>query len=294
MNKKLPKYLLGKYQLLGTVTFSVLFAIVFLNLYIPFSDTAWFGLGNSANFLFTTGFMSISLLILIISRIIMYKTQDMFDMTYLEYVLWCIGEVVLICFFYTVVTVDVTSPADPDYLHIFLKAVLYGSISLIIPYIISGMFIAIVEKNRTIRMMRSQNKVIESGLEQMKTGSQITFFDNAGNLRFSVNSSDLYYIESDDNYINVWYSDKKGQLMMYMLRCRLKTVEDSFCGSSLLRCHRKFIVNLARASVFRREKDGYFIDLDNSQISPIPVSKTYYDNIRRYFSSEGLKSENIL
>ena len=37
---KLPGYLLGKYQLIGTVTFSVLFAIVFLNIYVPFSDTA--------------------------------------------------------------------------------------------------------------------------------------------------------------------------------------------------------------------------------------------------------------
>ena len=34
---KLPEYLLGKYQLIGTVTFSVLFAVVFLNIYIPFT-----------------------------------------------------------------------------------------------------------------------------------------------------------------------------------------------------------------------------------------------------------------
>lgn len=55
MNNKLPDYFLGKYQLLGTVTFSVLFAIVFLNIYIPFSDTAWFRLGDSVFFLFTAG-----------------------------------------------------------------------------------------------------------------------------------------------------------------------------------------------------------------------------------------------
>ena len=53
MNKYLPEFLLGKNQMLGTVTFSVLFAIVFLNIYIPFSDTAWFRLGDSIFFLFT-------------------------------------------------------------------------------------------------------------------------------------------------------------------------------------------------------------------------------------------------
>lgn len=292
MNKKLPKYLLGKYQLLGTVTFSVLFAIVFLNLYIPFSDTAWFGLGNSVNFLATAGFMFISMLILIVSRVIMYKTQDMFDMTYLWYVIWCLGEVVVICMLYTFVTVDVTGPSDRDYLNIFLKSLLYGSIALIIPYIISGMFIAIVEKNRTIRLMRYQSRTADQSRESSRGSAQLTFFDNGGVLKFSVNSSDLYYIESDDNYINVWYSDKKGALKMYMLRCRLKTVEDSFRDSALMRCHRKYIVNLLRARVFRKEKDGYFIDLDSDSIGPIPVSKTYYENIMKYFASDSSRDRS--
>ena len=75
-------------------------------------------------------------------------------------------------------------------------------------------------------------------------------------------------------------------LRMYMLRCRLKTVEDSFKGSPLMRCHRKYIVNMSRAQVLRKEKDGYFIDLDNDQIEPIPVSKTYADNIVGYFQTK--------
>ena len=65
---KIPGYLLGKYQLIGTVTFSVLFAVIFLNIYIPFSDTAWFGLGDSMMFLHTVAFIGIGILILILSR----------------------------------------------------------------------------------------------------------------------------------------------------------------------------------------------------------------------------------
>ena len=63
MDKWLPEYFLEKTQLTGTVTFAVLFAIVFLNIYIPFSDTAWFQLGDSVFFLFTAGFIAISILI---------------------------------------------------------------------------------------------------------------------------------------------------------------------------------------------------------------------------------------
>ena len=87
MNKKLPEYLLGKYQLIGTVTFSVLFAIVFLNIYIPFSDTAWFGLGQSDMFMGTLVFIFVSILTLIASRTLMYRSKRLFELTYLEYTL---------------------------------------------------------------------------------------------------------------------------------------------------------------------------------------------------------------
>ena len=64
LNKTLPEYLLGKYQMIGSVTFTVLFAIVFLNIYIPYSQTAWFGLGNSTTFIKTLLFYDYNLKII--------------------------------------------------------------------------------------------------------------------------------------------------------------------------------------------------------------------------------------
>lgn len=112
MNRKLPAYLLGKYQLIGTVTFSVLFAIVFLNIYIPFSDTAWFGLGDSVTFVTTVIFTSISILVLILSRMLMYRMKRVLEMTYLEYITWCTAEIVIICSLYTKMTMEITAPVD--------------------------------------------------------------------------------------------------------------------------------------------------------------------------------------
>ena len=273
MNKKLPGYLLEKNRLVGTVTFSVLFALIFLNLYIPFSDTAWFGLGNSQTFLFTAGFAFISILIMVISRTVMYHTSRLWEFTYLGYVLWCIMEVLLICAFYTFVTVDVVR-SDGGWIRVFSRALLYGSISLIIPYILTGMYFTIMEKNRTIRLMNSPDVVSDEQVSSKSEG-KITLFDNSGALRLSVRTSNLYYIESDDNYIKVWYMDSGGELKTYMMRCRLKTVEQSFQDTSLVRCHRKYIVNLDRVKVLRREKDTYYLELDCDSIPPLSVSKTY-------------------
>lgn len=285
MNKKLPEYLLGKYQLIGTVTFSVLFAIVFLNIYIPFSDTAWFGLGQSDMFMGTLVFIFVSILTLIASRTLMYRSKRLFELTYLEYTLWCIGEIILIGAFYTSLTVEITGGLDEREIEIFGRSLLYGTIALGVPYLISGMYFSINDKNKTIRLMSYENVVTDEAPLPENSLKKITLFDNSGSLKMSLNLDSLYYIESDDNYIKVWYTDNKGELKQYMLRCRLKTVEESFKGC-LVRCNRKYIVNIEKVKVLRKESDAYVLELDNKAIPTLPVTKTYTDIVLAHFTEK--------
>ena len=286
LNEKLPKYLLGKYQLIGTVTFSVLFAVVFLNIYIPFSETAWFALGSSTMFLHTLAFIAISILILICSRMLMYRSKVFYEMTYLGYLSWCILEIVAISGFYTWFTTDITVQEKGNELLLFMRAMRNTAIALGLPYLISGMYFAIIDKNNTIRLMNYDNVVTEEAPKPDSQKQKITLFDNSGALKLSLNPENLYYIESDDNYIKVWYTDSKDNLKQYILRCRLKTVEEDFKGSPLVRCHRKYIVNLKKVSTLRKESDGYVLDLDNEAIPPITVTKTYTDAVLSHFTEQ--------
>ena len=118
-----------------------------------------------------------------------------------------------------------------------------------------------------------------------RNGKRITLFDNSGALKFDISPSNLFFIESDDNYIQVWYTDSSGEMRKYMLRCRLKTVEDSFAGSDLVRCHRKYIINIRKVRVLSSGKDGYTIELENDSTPRIPVSKTYEQAVLARFNS---------
>lgn len=292
MNKKLPGYLLGKYQLIGTVTFSVLFALVFLNIYIPFSETAWFGLGDSMMFVQTLVFATSSIAMLIISRMLMYQTRKLFELTYIEYVVWCFLEIASIAGVYTWITTDAIANETIEAIMgggswaIYRRSFMYVFIALGMPYIISGMYFALIDKNNTIRLMNFEHVVTDEPQKPATELQKITLFDNSGALKMSISPDNLYYIESDDNYIKVWYTDSKGALQNYMLRCRLKTVEDSFKGSCLIRCNRKYIVNLSKVTMLRKENEGYYLDLCNETIPPLPVTKTYTDSVLAYFTEQ--------
>ena len=285
---KLPSYLLGKYQLIGTVTFAVLFAVVFLNIYIPFSETAWFvlGGGDARTFFYTLTFVMTSIISLIASRMTMYRLGKVITMTYLSYIIWCILEIMIVGGIYTWITI-VNNPNIGELpIDTFSRSLLYGTISLGIPYLIAGMYFAIIDKNNTIRLMNYENVVTDEAPRENVSLQKITLFDNSGSLKLSLSLENLYYIESDDNYIKVWYTDSKAELKQYMLRCRLKTVEESFKDSGLVRCNRKYIVNIKKVSMLRKESDGYVLDLANESIPPLPITKTYTDSVLSYFTDE--------
>lgn len=292
-SKKLPPYLLGKYQLMGTVTFSVLFAIVFLNLYIPFSDTAWFGLGNSEAFDNTLIFIFSSIAMLIFSRMLMYKANKVKNLTYFEYVIWCVLEIMFICSIYTRMTINIIHPENHTWMDIFSHSLPYCAIALCIPYFMTGMYFAIIDKNKTIRLLNYENIVTDEAPKHETQLQKITLYDNSGTLKMSINVDNLYYVESDDNYIKVWYTNSQGELQQYQLRCRLKTVEDSFKSSNLLRCNRKYIVNMDKVCNFRKESSGYVLELINKAIPEIPVTKSYNDAVLAYFTDSSPLMEPI-
>lgn len=286
---RIPGYLLEKFQLTSTVVFAALFSLVFMLISIPFSDNVWFSLNWTESFAYTVVFFLISLLVVCISKRIMFKTSNRIVLNLLQYILWNLVEVVVICSLYTLFTVQggrlgIIQPSDDPTERIFLSAMAYVIISLGVPYVVAALYFAINDKNNTIRLLNYGNVVSDAEPSPL-TEKKITLTDNNGLIKLSISLSNLFYIESDDNYIKVWYEDSTGELKMYMLRCKLKTVEESFADSDLMRCHRKYIVNMSKVRLMTRDKNGFLLDLDEGKVEPIPVSKTYEEAVLARFNS---------
>lgn len=285
---KVPDYLLGKVQLIFTVTFAALFSVFFFIAVVPSSNGLWTQLGAGEFFNFALLVYGVALLVVIISKRLMYACRGSVGQSFGRYLLWNLTEILLVaasfvglCYY----------GAWKGYFHLdmqlgimLVRTFVYCLMTLGIPYLIAGMFFAIRDKDQTIRMINYGTVVSD---EELPTGEEqkITLFDNNGVMKLSVSAANLYYIESDDNYIKVWYSDSSDVLKQYMLRCRLKTVEESFRDSDLIRCHRKYIVNMSKVRVLTKEKNGYFLELDSDLIAPIPITKTYEEAVLSRFNA---------
>jgi hypothetical protein len=263
LSGKVPGFILGKNQMVTTVAVTLLFAAVFLLVSGPFPES---------------DFCLLSVLFLVSSRVLMYSVSKKRVPTFLGYILWLVAEAVLISLLCVLLRGGAGAlRAFPD---ILAKAVF----ALAPPHIITAFYYALREKDNVIRLMNYGNVVTDETFTP-QSSQKITLFDNNGVMKLSVTASNLYYIESDDNYIKVWYKDNDGMLKQYMLRCKLKTVEESFSDSELIRCHRKYIVNINHVDMLSRDKDGYQIKLDIDGIDPIPVTKTYESGVLSRFNS---------
>ena len=270
---------------------SVLYALVFLVIYSPYSDTAWFGLAKSDSFLLTTTFVVASILFLVISRMLMSFTSknNAIKMTYLKYSLWLLGEIILIGVFHAVLSIVYVELTEFSVPFIVTKSILITLLALGVPYVVSAMWITIKDMRNTL-LVTDTNNIATDGEAIAQNIDIINIADNKGVLKHSVKLDNLYYIKAEDNYTIVNYT-KNGLLNRYMIRCKIQTIEDNFSNTPLMRCHRTYIVNTQKIKVLRHESDGFYMDFDFEGIDPIPVSKTYSEAVVKRFSGETSKNK---
>ena len=275
-DKELPKFLLDKRYLLGSVFFILTFSVLFMAIYSPFSSTAWFSLTNLQDFGMTAAFYLVALAIMLISKLIMYNSQAQVNFNLWKYILWIIAEVIIISIFYTHFTYVFVTPSEESLINIMAKS--FGCILLIIaiPYTILTLYAAYKAKAEELQMLQYEMSL--SNESSMVYPSLINFYDYNGTLKLTINSDSQYYMESQDNYIKIHY-ENSGKLCSYMLRSRTKTIEESLADTSIVRCQRSYLVNVMKINHIKKGGKARYIVLSHDDIRPIPVSKSYFKNL---------------
>ena len=305
---EIPKFLFSSRYIAVTIASIVIFSAVFLITYQPFSLAIWFSSTNMVSMLFTLLFYVAAIVILILSRLTMYRLQDRYDFTHAQYVCWLAGEVVAITLLYTFVTYRYFASSGLTIVDIGTRALFCVTTILAIPNIMVSFYAGYRAKceeldaaqyelkrlgeeyNRLLNeneVERRVSEMIPKSEPQAKSHRMVRFYDNGGTLRLTIDINALYYLESEDNYINVHYKHN-DKILSYLLRCKTSTVEKSLEGSTMVRGHRSYIVNTEKIRFMGEEHRMHFVTLDDESIKRIPVSKSYYPNLLASLNTIGL------
>lgn len=279
--RKVPRYWIENKTMVGTTIFTILFSILFLLIYDPFSSTSWLSLvkAHQPNYyriaLASVSFYLVAIAIFVLSKFFMSSVQHKRPLHFGTLLIWGFAEAGALSITYTLFTELFIIPNPQLFLAILGKSFVVLLFILFIPYIIS-ILLAI-----TIHQRKLLNRLAEKrSSEKMSNSSTklIPFIDNTGKIKISISIDAIYHIESQDNYVKVYY-ESEGKICTYMLRSTTKAIEDQF-KDYFVRCHRSYIVNKHKITLFNGDRGNMYLKLSHESIQPIPVSRTYTSNIQ--------------
>lgn len=295
-DREIPKFLVSRRYISVVIAFIILFSGLFLLVYQPFSLAVWFSVDDSLKFGFTLLFYIGAIVTLILSRVLMYTVHDRIEITAMNYIWWIMGENLLISLEYTLITVNYFPVEGLSTPLLAMRALMCVTLILVIPNALVSFYAAYMAKceeleaaQYQLQRLGEEYRLLENSKEhelkaaivpqkQEVAPRMVNLYDNSGTLRLTLNIESLYYLESEDNYIRVYYKHN-DKVLSYMLRCRTRSIEESLRGSCMVRCHRSFIVNINKISVMEEERRMHYIRLDDESIKRIPVSKSYYETL---------------
>lgn len=275
-DKNIPAYIYDKQHIVQLILWTAFFALVFINIYKPFSSSSWYDISEFKFFVFSSLIILTGVLVVVLSRIIMFHWGKRHTISVGSYSIWIFLEIFFMSLFYTIYTL-VLNP-ERDYMDAFETSTINTSLVLLLPYSVLHFYFSYKDKERRLQLLEEHQE------EVVARQSVFSFYDEKQELRLSVKRSELLYLESADNYVCIWYLSK-GQLSKFLLRNSLKAMEGNFADTNVLRCHRSYMVNFDQVKVIRREKEGIFLELGIERVPDIPISKTYSEKVMRWFQT---------
>lgn len=275
LQKQIPAYLLSKRNIVRLILFTAAFALVFINVYAPFGVYVWFRVTRWTLLLYSSIITLTGVLVVVISRIIMYHSSHRYMIRYWQYLIWVLAEVFFMGLFYSLYQKFIL--IDPRFFpDMLVLSVQNTALVLLLPYSVLWLYFSWAENTKKLEMMGTVKP------PELRKG-MIHFNDERGVMRFSVKTNNLLYLEAADNYVYIHYLDNEKPARL-VLRNNLKKLTEELTETPLVRCHRSFMVNSEKVVLIRREKDGLILELDLPRVITIPVSQTYMDNVMEMFS----------
>ncbi|MEM6318686.1 MAG: LytTR family DNA-binding domain-containing protein [Bacteroidota bacterium] len=150
----------------------------------------------------------------------------------------------------------------------------------IFPIALSGLIMQL----RASKQYQSQAADLQTNLSKPKNDAQkITLSSQNGNQSLAVETSTILFVESMQNYVTVHHLTEQ-RLQKTVLRNTISNIEQQLASTSVIRCHRSFLVNTDLVEKVAGNAQGLRLALTNLPETTIPVSRKYIATLRAQIS----------
>lgn len=275
--KAIPDYLTRKGNLIRLVIFTAVFALAFINIYDPFRVDLYLELTGVRLFLYSSFVILTGMLVVVVSRLVMYYYSRVKRLNYWRYILWVFIEILVMAFVYSIYVKFILAD-ERDFMEIASISMRNTSLVILLPYTILWLFFSWQDKSAKLEKLEEHKSPAEA-----HNSAMIPFRDEKGTLRLSLKHEDLLYLEAADNYVTIHYLHG-SKVKKFMVRNTLRAYETQFEDLNIVRCHRSYMVNLDKVRIIRKEKDGLHLELGIEPSVSLLVSKTYVERVIQSFS----------
>ena len=101
-------------------------------------------------------------------------------------------------------------------------------------------------------------------------------------VRFSITSDKVVFIESSDNYCIIKYLNN-DKISDFVLRSSLKRLANELSETPIQRCHRSYMINLEHVASLKKDNSDISFEFDVPNVKEIPISKSYNEKIMELF-----------
>ena len=168
----------------------------------------------------------------------------------------------------------------------FLRFIIFQFYTLLVG-IIPIVVLTIVQMNIRLTQNLKSAQEFNNGLiqkEEVTDNVRVSLIADNEKDKLELEPSDLLYIESSGNYIEVFYL-RDGKLKNTILRSTLKRTELQVQSHpSIQKCHRAFLVNINKIVHVRGNSQGLKLVLKNTD-NEIPVSRNFSKSLREKLNS---------
>lgn len=157
-DQKIPSYIYGKQNIVRLILWTALFALVFINIYKPFSSTSWYKVSEFKFFVFSSLIILTGVLVVVLSRIILFHWGKRHAITVRAYAIWIVLEIFFMSLFYTIYTL-VLNP-EREYMEVFNDSAVNTSLVLLLPYSVLHLYFSFYDEKNELRLSVKRSNLL--------------------------------------------------------------------------------------------------------------------------------------